>query len=263
MTAPVHPHPDPPPPRGEHGPPPRRTGRWLQPPPPDQARRLLFGFPYPGQGASWYHGWPRTIGDLCVVPLQPPGRQNRLREPACRSHAEFARQLVEAMAPHLTRPFAFIGHCGATPFALQTVFELQDRGLPLPERVFASSWGGPQRGIYGTFMDLTDEQLRERIEELFHQFGMQTNPEVTDIALEVLRTDREVQRTYRYDASQRVPSPVVALRWTRDDEVPPDEVVGWEECADVSYVTLEGDHFAYLRCPPALLETITAHWPPG
>ena len=53
--------------------------RWLVPPP-EPAGRILFCLPYAGVGASSYRQWPRRFGDVQVCALQPPGRENRMRE---------------------------------------------------------------------------------------------------------------------------------------------------------------------------------------
>ncbi len=57
---------------------------WILGPPPDPSAKVrLFCFPYAGAGASVFHGWQAALrGGIAVCPVQPPGRENRLREPA-------------------------------------------------------------------------------------------------------------------------------------------------------------------------------------
>ena len=68
-----------------------QSGKWFVPAPPPGS--VLFAFPYAGVGASSYRPWPDRIGEVAVVALQPPGRENRTREPAHRSHQAFAADL--------------------------------------------------------------------------------------------------------------------------------------------------------------------------
>lgn len=228
--------------------------RWFVPPP-GPAGRVLFCFPYAGVGASSYRQWPRWIGDVQVCGLQPPGRENRLREPPHRDHAAFAADLADALAPCLDREFFFAGHCGAVPFALDTIEELANRGLPVPSRLIASSWGAPHRGLYGrlNFVDLAESDLVTETTALFGQAGTPVRADFAELAAQVLRTDLEVQRGYRFALGRRVPCPVTVVAWTRDDIVPPELVVpGWDECAEVTQELLDGEHLDFLTCPRVL-----------
>ncbi|WP_439673552.1 thioesterase II family protein [Embleya sp. MST-111070] len=241
---------------------PVKSGKWLLRKPPEDSATLLFCFPYAGVGASSYRQWPQSLPDgIAVCALQPPGRENRYREPAPTDHAGFAADLVAQLAPLLDRPFAFIGHCGAVPFALETILTLDDRGLPLPERLFASSWGAPHRGLYGelNFVDLDTADLAEEVRQRYRQSGQGEPPEeMAELGARVLREDLEVQRPYRYDVARRLPCPVTVISWSEDDVVPPETVPpGWAECADVRVEALAGRHLDFLRCPPALVEVVT------
>jgi len=222
-----------------------RARAWFLRPPSEDAERVLYCFPYPGCGGSSYRAWPQAIAGAAVCAIQPPGRENRLREPVCPTHREFARRFADVLTALPPHSFAFIGHCGAIPWALETVF--------------SSSWGGPHRGMYGSFMTKNDAELAEVVRTMFGRMSRVPPPELVEIGVEVLRADLEVQRTYRWQP-QQVPCPVTALRWTRDHEVTPAEVSEWERWGPVVYDTLDGDHFAYLDCPPALQQAIGRSW---
>lgn len=231
------------------------AGRWLLKPPPPEARTLLFGFPYAGGGASLYGRWPSQVGNAWFCPLGPPGREYRFREPALRTHAEFAGSLVEFLAGYADRSFAFFGHCGGVPLALSTTLALQDSGLPLPTRIFASGWGAPHRRLYGrlNFVDLATVDLRAEVCALFARLGVPSRDDIVDVAADILRVDLELHRPHLYDAARFLPVPVTVIAWTDDDVVPPAEVChGWEACAEVRYEVLTGEHFGFTSCPPDL-----------
>lgn len=232
--------------------------RWFVPPPAPDGR-ILFCFPYAGVGASSYRQWPRWIGDVGVCGLQPPGRENRTREQPHRTHARWAADLVDALTPYLHREYYFAGHCGAVPYALETIGELERRGLPLPARLIASSWGAPHRGLYGRLnaVDLDAVDLVAETMALFGRAGAPMRRDFAELAAAVLRTDLEVQRGYRFAPGRRVPCPVTTLAWTRDDVVPPEQVTpGWDECADVTAELLDGEHLDFLRCPGVLRDAM-------
>ncbi|GGO94215.1 thioesterase II family protein [Wenjunlia tyrosinilytica] len=243
-----------------------QTGKWLLRKPPQDSTSLLFCFPYAGVGASSYRDWPPTLaGGTAVCALQPPGRENRFREPGHPDHGAFARDLVDFLTPLLERPFAFAGHCGAVPFALETILTLEDRGLPLPRRLFASSWGAPHRGLYGelNFVDLDTADLVHEVRQRYLLTGQgEPPPELAEIAARVLKEDLVVQRPYRYDAGRRLPCPVTVVSWSDDDVVPAATVPpGWEECAPVRFEHLEGKHLDFLSCPQSLKDVIAADFP--
>lgn len=233
--------------------------RWLMPPP-SADTPVLFCFPYAGVGASSYRQWPRQVGGHQVCALQPPGRENRMREEPHRTHAAFAADLVDVLEPLVRRGgYSFAAHCGGVPFALDTVAELERRGLPLPARLISSSWGAPERGLYGrlNFAELATVDLVAETTALFEQAGSAIRADFVELAARVLRTDLEVQRGYRFEPGRRVPCPVTVVAWTRDEVVPPDTVFpGWADCAEVTEELLDGEHLDFLHCPEVLREAL-------
>lgn len=237
-------------------------GRWLLKPPPEDARKLLFGFPYAGGGASLYRQWPTWIGDAWFCPLQPPGREHRFGEPPARTHADFTEAFVDYLDRYTDRSFAFFGHCGGVPLALSTTLAMEDRGMPLPTRVYASGWGPPHKQLYGrlNFIDLATADLNAEMSALFAKLGVVVREDFVEVAAQNLRVDLELHRPHLYDATRKLPVPATVIGWTEDDVVPAAEVcVGWDECAEVSYEILDGEHFAFTRCPAHLVDLLTRY----
>ncbi|GGL20458.1 thioesterase [Sphaerisporangium melleum] len=237
-----------------------RPGRWNLPAIPDDDTPLLLCLPYSGVGATSYRLWPRRVGELTVCALQPPGRENRMREPRPATHREFAVSLAGFLRELGGRPFALFGHCGAVPYALETTRYLAEHGDPLPEWIIASSWGAPDAGLYGrlNFVDLDTHDFVQEIVAMARQMGGTLLPEMAAIGAELLRHDQVVQRAYRYPPGHRIEVPVIVLGWTDDEIVPPHEVFpGWERVTGhLERRTLPGSHFEFLRCPPELQDLI-------
>ncbi len=85
---------------------------WIGPiKPPVAATIRLFCFSYAGGGASLFRQWqPRLHQAIQVVPVQLPGREERLREPLFTSIPAVVDALTEILPPLLDMPFAFFGH---------------------------------------------------------------------------------------------------------------------------------------------------------
>ncbi|WP_211288776.1 thioesterase II family protein [Actinophytocola xinjiangensis] len=244
-----------------------RATPWLVHGSPGDAEFLLFGFHYAGVGAaSSYRDWPARIGGGWFCPLQPPGREDRIMEEPLRSHRAFAEDLVPVLRERLDRPYAFVGHCGAYTYMLDTTLHLAELGLPLPAKLFASSWGAPHAGLYGrlNFLDLDDAgietDLVAEIQDVsLARTGQPLPADLAELAAETLLFDLRVQRAYRYDGTPKVPVPTVVVSWRQDTVVPPELVVpGWQECAEVTFHEFDGDHWEFLRCPEALRSLIVA-----
>jgi surfactin synthase thioesterase subunit len=238
------------------------VSRWLLRAIPPDAAFLVFGFHYAGTGAaSTYRDWPERIGDGALCPIQPPGRETRIADDAVRDIGQFAEELAAALRPHLDRPYAFVGHCGALPYMAATALALAGIGGPAPDRLFASSWGAPHLGPYGrlNFVDLASVDLDSEIDAVtMARFGQVLPPDVKEIVAEVLMVDLQLLRSYRYTGEPVLPGPVVVVSWSDDRIVPAEQVwpSSWAECAEATHVALPGDHWEFLRGPSALLELI-------
>lgn len=240
---------------------PPRPARWLLRRPKDDAAARIFCFPYSGVGASMYGTWPERIGVAEVCLVQPPGRENRLREPHYGSYEALAEQLVDALLPHLDRPFAFFGHCGGALPGFATALLLAERGLPTPARVFVSSQVAPHDGPYGRFLSMTDDELMVELAELTRAMGGQPHPDLIKLGVSVLRADVEANKAYRLDEPVRLPSGFTVIGWSGDKEVAPELMGGWAEYAApgaVRFVTLPGSHYEFLSAPRPLLDEMAA-----
>ncbi|HEY4021079.1 MAG TPA: thioesterase domain-containing protein [Pseudonocardiaceae bacterium] len=227
----------------------------------DTATARLFCFPYSGCGATMYQAWPRWIGGIEVVPVQLPGRENRMREPHFGTYEQLAATLVEGLRPFLDRPYALFGHCGGALPAAETVLRLATAGLPAPARLYVSSQVAPQDGPYGRYLGLTRDELSGELGALMRAAGGEPDPEILDVLLDVLVEDVDANRRYRKDVAPRFGCPLTAVGWTRDVEIPPALMTGWADCGPTRDVLLEGEHYTFLDPPDALLAEFAAGLP--
>ncbi|MBR7834893.1 thioesterase [Actinospica durhamensis] len=239
-----------------------RPQKWLLREPGAEATARLFCIPYSGCGASMYRRWPRFIEHIETCPVQLPGRENRMREPAFATYEEMADGLVEGLAPFLDRPFAFFGHCGSALAAAETTARLAERGLPLPTRLFLSSQVAPHDPPYGRLLGMTHAQLREELYVLLADLGTPNPPEdLIDLVHEILVTDMEATRKYVLAEPKTLPTQITSLGWTLDIDVPAALTKGWAHYAPTTFELLDGVHYAFLDAPDALRRVIVRDLP--
>lgn len=235
-----------------------RSKWFLREPDPDHPKRI-FCLPYSGCGASMYRAWPRYAGDVEFCPVQTPGRENRLREPAAQTYQEGAEALIANIGSYFDRPFGLFGHCGSALAAYELAVQLHAAGGPQPTALFISSQVAPQDGPYGTLLTMTDAQLREAIRGLIVEMGNRPpSDDLLDLCLRVMRVDVRANARYVVPTPTVLPVPIISIGWSADDKVRPDMMLGWPACGPVTTHVLAGHHFAFMQAPPALLEVLVA-----
>jgi surfactin synthase thioesterase subunit len=227
------------------------AGGWLLREPDRAAAVRIFCFPYLGAGASMFYAWPTAIDRVNLCPLQPPGRESRIRESSHEDYASLAADMIDALAPYLDQPFAFFSHCNTVYVLYEAVRQLADSGLNLPIRLIASSIVPPSRMPFGTILDLPEHMFGDIVAGFMIARGLEPDPELVELALDAFTADFRAYRAYDPDTSP-LPCHVTALAWTDDTNVRPDQVADWRQVADTDIRTLDGDHWAFLSCPDAL-----------
>lgn len=226
-------------------------GTWFlpatgSPPSPDVD---LFCFPYAGAGASLFHDWQSNsqLGrQVCIMPVQPPGRENRLAEPPHRRMSELVDELVQALVPQLSRPFAFFGHSMGALMAYEVACALRDRGLPEPSRLLVSAFRAPHLPSANIrIYHLPDEVLKIVLAKDGVSPEVLANDELMNALLPTLRADLEMCDTYEVVDRPPLSIPISAFGGDHDVRVGPDDLSSWRAhtTAQFDLTMLPGDHF--------------------
>jgi surfactin synthase thioesterase subunit len=238
-----------------------KPARWFLRKPREDSAARIFCFPYSGVGASMYAAWPLHAGAAEICLVQPPGRENRLREPHYGDYDSLAEDLVEHLLPYLDRPFAFFGHCGGALPGYATSLRLMQGGLPLPSVLFVSSQVAPHQGPHGRFLYMTDDELSVELGGLMRAMCGASDPDLIALGLEVMRADVEANKRYRLPEPITIPGRLTAISWQNDPEITPAQMIGWSDCAEVDrfrQVVLPGSHYSFLSAPQPLLDELAA-----
>ncbi|AVH54679.1 MULTISPECIES: thioesterase II family protein [Streptomyces] len=233
-----------------------RPPRWFLREPLPDARARVFLLPYSGCGASMYRHWPSEYQGVNFVPVQLPGRENRLREQPFETYQELGRVLSEVLEPHLDGPYALFGHCSAALAAYETAVQAVGRGARPPQRLFVSSEVAPQDGPYGRHLQMDDEELAEELRGLIVQLGGNPLPTFVGMTLGVLRRDIEVNRRYHLTDPPKLPCPITAIGWSGDVGMEPERMTGWAACGEMDQVVFDGGHYGFIEGPEKLLRLL-------
>jgi medium-chain acyl-[acyl-carrier-protein] hydrolase len=234
---------------------------WLPRAPDAGAECLLFCFPYAGAGASIYRTWqacfPRALG---VVPLQPPGRESRIREASFDDLDRMVEAVVDVLRPHLDRPFAFFGHSFGALVAFEVARALRQAGARPPSRIFASARPAPDAPVARCASSLPDDEI---IAELGRDDGTPPSVlgdrELMQALLPAIRSDLALNESYAFRPEVPLDVAFTVFGGTHDTIVQPETLCGWagHSSRSCALQMFEGGHFFLREHERRLAERIT------
>ncbi|SCG74677.1 thioesterase domain-containing protein [Micromonospora coxensis] len=227
----------------------------------DPAPVQLFCLPYAGGGASVFRHWQDGLGaDVEVLPVQLPGRENRISE-----DPEFrVADVASAVAGRVRGPYVIYGHSMGGRVGFEVVRELRRSGGPLPLRLYV----GGARAPHVTAPSLFDGLSRVDDDELLRRLGaggglpaeLLAHPELVELLLPLLRADFGRVDSYRYVPDEPLPVPIVAFSGRHDRAVTRAHSDAWREhtAAGFTLRDIDGGHFFLTDRLPELLAAIRA-----
>ena len=236
---------------------------WLQHwQPRPQARLRLFCFPYAGGSASLFRTWSEALPpEVEVCPVQLPGRENRLMEPAFSHMQPLIASLAQALLPLLDMPYAFFGHSMGGLISFEFTQHLYREGHEGPVHLFVSGRSAPH--ILDPDPPISHLPEAEFIEELRKLQGtpeeVLQNNELLELLLPLLRADFCLCETYRPTPGKPLPCPITAFGGLQDDEAPRETVLAWKTYTHNTFKThfFMSGHFFIRTEQSALLQALT------
>jgi medium-chain acyl-[acyl-carrier-protein] hydrolase len=197
---------------------------------PAPALRLIC-LPYAGAGASMFNTWQlpdRLAAEVWAV--QPPGRENRWREPSVRRVEPMVHAIATALRPLLDVPFALFGHSMGALLAFEVCRFLRRGGAPQPVRLFVSAHRSPDLPAWRPPVSpLAEPQFMARLAEMTGPSrSVVLDPELLSVFAPMMRADFELCETYRYTVDDPLDMPFSCFAAVDDPEVRVDEVLAWQ-----------------------------------
>ncbi|MFD8440682.1 thioesterase II family protein [Streptomyces microflavus] len=209
----------------------------------------LVCFPHAGGSATSFHPLSRTLaGQLDVVAVQYPGRQDRHREPAFEDLHELADAAFEAVveAVGTDRPLALFGHSMGASVAFEVAFRLEQRAGVKLVSLFVSGRRAPSRHRNEDLHRRGDDALLREIRALDGTAQAALDDEdIVRMFLPSLRADYKAIERYRSAPGATIGCPVVALTGDTDPKTTVEEAGAWQEHTSGPFElrVFDGGHF--------------------
>lgn len=221
----------------------------------------LICFPYAGGGASAYRTWQaRLPSEVEVCPVQLPGREDRLRQPALRALEPLIALLLTETEPLRRGRFAFFGHSLGALIAFELTRALRQRGERLPLGLFVSACRAPHT--------TSDEPKLSALDDAAFVSALRDfagtpeavlrAPELLALVLPALRADLALRDSYVYRDEPPLPLPITAFGGEDDVHVSLPGLSAWEAQAAQGFTLARypGGHF-FFRDQPAFFLSLS------
>lgn len=227
----------------------------------------LLCLPHAGGGASSYRDWlGGLVGGADVIPVQLPGRENRIREPLPASMSALVNDLTEAVAQANFVHVALFGHSLGAIMATKLSEALEACSTPV-RHLFVSGYPGPGQILARRTVRMAgadDAVLLESLADIDAALSAKLdNEELRAIALAAIRADLRLAATCRF-GNERLASPITVLGGVSDPLLAGQNLSRWGALTrgDCMVFRLPGDHFYLATQGPALAGIISGRLAP-
>lgn len=222
----------------------------------------MFCFPYAGGGASVFRGWGASLPqDLEVCPVQIPGRESRLREPAFSDMGSMVLAIVEGLEPYMNLPFVLFGHSMGAGIAFELARELLRQGRPQPSHLFVAGRRAPHLPAREEpIHSLPEPEFLAKLRELNGTpEEVLQHEELMKLLIPILRADFGVNENYQYTEGEPLAAGISAFGGLGDEDVSREDVEAWKIHTRGQFRArmLPGDHFFLTSNKGLLLEAIS------
>ncbi len=228
------------------------------------AKIRLFCFPYAGGAASIFYSWAEQIGpDIEVLPVQLPGRENRIYETPLKNMEEIIFALLSDMLPYLDMPFAFFGHSMGSLLCFEIIRKLRKNyDYVRPKLLVVSAHRAPQIDYDEKHIaHLPGEIFWKEMYERYHAIPKEVfeNQEMMNLLLPALQADMTIEENYCYSHEPPLQIPIVVFAGQDDATISQENLEAWYSQTNITnrqIYTFPGDHF-FLKKSSHIVPTLT------
>ncbi|MFG2531758.1 thioesterase II family protein [Streptomyces sp. NPDC048516] len=203
---------------------------WIRRFPTNPRGRIpLVCFPHAGGSASYFVPFSHSLaGDVDVLAVQYPGRQDRRREPLIDNIPELADRIFDILKDLPIGPLAFFGHSMGATVAFEVAQRFMQRTGTCPLWLFVSGRRAPSRHRQGS-VHLCDDSVL--VAELRKVGGtdprLLADEELLSTFLPVTRNDYKAIETYAWTPAPKLDCPITAFVGDQDPQATAEEAAAW------------------------------------
>jgi len=222
----------------------------------------LFCLPYAGGNTSTYTSWSNHISmPIETIPIQYPGRSNRLLETPYSSMDSLVQALFDEIKLLLDIPYILLGHSLGSLVGFELLRKINQFGLNMPEHFIASGSRAPH--LLSDKESIFKLPTNEFINELRNLNGtpevILQSEELMELCLPSLRADFEIAYTYKAEIEKKLDLPISILGGIKDDDISMKDLEAWQNhfVKTVDVKMFPGDHFFIESDKKLVLDHIT------
>jgi medium-chain acyl-[acyl-carrier-protein] hydrolase len=182
-----------------------------------------------------------------ICPVQLPGRESRLRDPALTRVEPILEILPGVLEPLLDLPFAFFGHSMGAILSHELTLRLRALGKPLPAHLLLSARRAPHRPEKDKpIHDLPEEEFKEELRNLDGTpEAVLEHPELMELLSPLLRADFAVCETHVHQPEEPLEIPISVFGGLGDHKVDREDLEAWEQYTTGPFKVrmFPGNHF--------------------
>lgn len=215
----------------------------------------LFCLPHAGGSASSFRSWQGGVPGAAVLPVQPPGRESRLREPGYETMVPLVDELATVvLAAAGDEPYAVYGHSLGALVLFELLREIRRRGAAGPVTAIVSGCIAPHcvKQDRTNVRDMTTPQVVDMLRKLGGTPPwLLQDPACLDMILPAVRADFSVKETYVYRPEPPLGLPITVVSSDADPRATHELQQRWRELTTGECRThlLTGGHFAIFERP--------------
>lgn len=206
----------------------------------------LVIFPFSGGTAEYYHRW-KISEDIGLIPIQLPGRSNRLSDAPLDSMVKLMEELLPLVQEIKNKPFIFYGHSLGALISLTLSKYLKKKKCQGPKALFVSGYHSPKRNLNcKKLSQLSDSCLIEELKKIGGTPEEIINDsELMQLCLPSIRADIKLGETYTYLDEGPLNFPITVFNGKDDHLLDRSTMTDWidETERECSLIFLNGGHF--------------------
>ena len=209
--------------------------------------------PYAGAGAGVFRRWRKhPAGTVNFVPIQLPGREERLIEKPCITMSQVVAECAAQIPPLADNgDFALFGHSFGAIVAYETARYLVEHTSHRPAHLIVSGAAAPcVRRPELDLAGLPDGEFVTRLADLVgYDHEALRHPDLREILLPALRSDLAITDGYVARHASPLPVPIWAFRGTEDAVVTARETAQWASATSSGfrYIEIDGGHMYFTK----------------